>query len=148
MYYEETTKEHNLNIHRGDKTGPIIARGNTCLEKEGTTEVHFSESQSSATISLIHQHHDFWHFHGKTTFEYEGKKYHWKGHTALVDDASNTLLAVFHTSWAETRVDKLGRLEIMPEGSKLQDLVVVSALVVQERSDERIQAVYSPLSDE
>lgn len=61
-----------------------------------------------------------------------------------MDDSSNTLLAVFHTSWAETRVDKLGRLEIMPEGTKLKDLVVVSALVVQERSDERIKSVYTP----
>ena len=58
-----------------------------------------------------------------------------------MDDTSNTLLAVFHTSWAETRADKLGRLEIMPEGIPLQDLIVVSALVVQERSDERIQEV-------
>jgi hypothetical protein len=61
-----------------------------------------------------------------------------------VDDASNKLLAVFHTSWSETTVDKLGRLEILTEGIPLLELIVVSALVVQERSDERIQEV-SPL---
>jgi hypothetical protein len=120
----------------------VIATGTTCIEKEGTTDVHFTENEFHPTVSLQHAHHDFWHFHGKTTFTYgDNKKYHWKGHTALVDETSNTLLAVFHTSWAETRVDKLGRLEIMPEGIPLQDLIVVSALVVQERSDERIQGV-------
>jgi hypothetical protein len=58
-----------------------------------------------------------------------------------MDDTSNILLALFHTSWAETRVDKLDRLEIMPEGIPLQELTGVSASVVQERSDDRLQEV-------
>lgn len=109
------------------------------MAKKGVTEVHFSDE--SNPIVLDHVHHEFLHIHGKTSFTYNGKKYHWKGHTGLVDDETDTLMAIFHSSWFDLNWNKVGRLEITSEGKKLSDVAVVTALIVQERSDEARQSV-------
>jgi hypothetical protein len=69
-------------------------------------------------------------------FTYQGKRYYWKGCTALVDDAE-ILLAIVHPN----DEDKHGRLEITREGRKVLDLAVITALVMQDRSDENKRAV-------
>src|SRR5438045_445587 len=98
MYYCEAAADHKLAIHRGDKTGPVIATtGVLNRDKEGVTEVYFNDGPSPVTLE--HTHHKLFHIHGKTAFTYNGKKYHWKGHTGLVDDETNTLQAIFHSAW-------------------------------------------------
>jgi len=145
MYYCEASPDHKLTIYRGDKTGSVIATtGGINMAKKGVTEVYFPDE--SNPIILEHIHHEFLHIHGKTMFTYNGKKYHWKGHTGLVDDETDTLLALFHSSWFDLNWNKIGRLEITSEGKKLLDIAVITALIVQERSDEGKQAVRPSIS--
>ena len=144
MYYCEAAPGHKLTIHRGDKTGPVIATtGDVNMAKEGVTEVRFADESNS--IVLEHVHHKFLHIYGKTMFTYNGKKYHWKGQTGLVDDDTDTLMALFHSSWFDLNWNKVGRLEITSEGKKILDMAVITALIVQERSDEGKQAVRTPV---
>jgi hypothetical protein len=133
--------DHTLIIHRGGKSGvPIATTSSPIPAKEGVTEVHFPDA--SDPLVLEHVHHDFLHLHGTTSFTYNGKKYHWKGHTGLVDDETDTLLALFHSSWFTFDWTKVGRLEITSEGKQILDIAVITALIVQERSDEAKQAVF------
>lgn len=119
-----------------------MATGALCPDKEGATEVHFEDD--AKVITLQHVKHAPLHIHGKTGFLYGEKKYHWKGHTALVDDEHGTLLAVFYSSWFDLSWKKLGRLEVTTDGQKMLDVAVVTALIVQERSDEEKQMVLQP----
>ena len=145
MYYCQAEPDHKLTIHRGDKTGPVIATtGGINPAKKGVTEVHVQGE--SNPIILEHVHREFLHIHGKTMFTYNGKKYHWKGHTGLVDDETDTLIALFHSSWFDLNWNKVGRLEITSEGKNLLDVAVITALIVHERSDEATQAVSSSFS--
>lgn len=63
-----------------------------------------------------------------------GKNYHWKGHNELVEDDTETVIAKFHPKWLEGPDHKIGTLELNQK--EIQDIIVVTAVVVQERSDE------------
>jgi hypothetical protein len=119
--------------------GTVIATGKPCLDKDGVTDITLIEP--AFTIQLEHVHHKLPSIHGKTSFTYDGKKYHWKGHTALVEEETGKLLAAFHPKFLNLHFQKLGNLIITAEGEKLLDIVVTTCLVVQERSDEHKQAV-------
>ena len=89
---------------------------------------------------MEHVHHQFPNsIHGKTSFTYNGGEYTWKGHSEFVDKEGN-ILAVFFASWFEGTGHKIGRLEILEGGKAMVDVIVVSAMVVQERTDEHKQA--------
>jgi hypothetical protein len=75
-------------------------------------------------------------FNGKTLFQKGKRKFHWSGQTALVEEPNGAFLAGFHARYFETEEHKLGSLVVTKEGQKLLDLVVVTCLVMQERSDE------------
>jgi hypothetical protein len=139
VYYCDAAPDHKLIVHRGDKSGPVIATGDPCLSKEGLTEIHFPESET--VIELQHVHHKFLHLHGKTTFTFNGKRYHWKGHTVLVESDTDVVIAVYHSMWFDANWERLGSLEIASVSKEITDVVVITALVLQERSDEGRQAV-------
>jgi len=101
--------------------------------------------ESDITIKLHHIDSLLSGFHGKSSFEYQGKKYHWKGHTALVDDETGVLLAASKSKLLDFHWHKLGNLIVTKEGQKVLDLVIVTGLVEQERSDEHKQSVESSL---
>lgn len=132
LYYCETDKIGKLTFHRAGKDGPIIATGDPCLEVEGQTDVHFLEPKS--TIQLRHEHHKLPNLKSKTSFQVDNKSYYWRGHNDLLDEETHSLIATFHPSWLEGSCHKIGRLEIMAEVP--QDVIVITALVVQERTDE------------
>lgn len=138
MYFAVADNEHNITVHKGDETGPILATATICLVKDGQTDIHFLEPEE--TICLQHKHNLLPFFHGKTLFEKGGRKYHWSGHTALVDEASGAFLAGFHARFLESQGHKLGTLVVTKEGREILDLVAVSCLVIQERSDEGTRA--------
>lgn len=146
MYYCVATPDHKVTIHRGGKTGPEIATTSSPIfAQPDITEV--SLANESEPLVLEHVEYGLLHIHGKTSFTVGGKKYHWKGHTGLVDDETDTLLALFHSSWFTFEWNKVGRLEITSEGKKMLDLVAITALIVQERSDEAKQAVLPLLAE-
>lgn len=71
-----------------------------------------------------------------TKFTTEGHEYHWNGHEELVDEKGNVLASL---SWVTGAKEKIGKLVIKPGGQHeqhLTDLIVLTALIVQERSDE------------
>jgi hypothetical protein len=61
-----------------------------------------------------------------------------------VDDEHGTLLAIFYSSWFDLNWSKVGRLEVTTDGQKMLDVAVITALIVQERSDEERQMVKLP----
>jgi hypothetical protein len=139
LYYCNVGPKHEITIHRGDKSGPVIATGEACPDPEGSTDLKLPDEKN--VLRLEHTHRKLFHIHGKTEFSYQGRSYHWKGHTALVDDKTDMLLAVFHSEWFNANWNKIGRLEITVEGQRMLDLAVITALMVQERSDEGKRAV-------
>ena len=139
VYYCEVADEHKLILHRGSKEGPIIATGVPCLEKEGYTDIHFTEPKF--TISFQHEHHTLPFLHTKNRFEYNGKKYYWKDHHELVEDGSDLLLATFKPSWLEGHGHRIGQLVIKGDGQEMRDIAVITALIVQERADEHTVSV-------
>ena len=127
-------------IHRGDQSGPIIATANACLATPGVTDVRFEEPLYTIELEHILQED-----YSKTEFVANGKSYHWKGHSELVESKTDVKLAEFYPSWliSDVKEHKLGNLVIHEVGHELIDLAVITALTVMERSDEHRQAVYS-----
>jgi hypothetical protein len=138
LYYCHADPDSKLTIHRGGPDGPIFATGETCKDVEGSTEIFLKESNTS--ILVHHEHHKLPFTHCKTRFTYNKNPYHWQDHTELVDDVSGEAVGKFHASWLEGTGHKIGTLEVPHAG--MQDLAVITAIVVQERSDERTLAVY------
>lgn len=128
-----------MSIHHGDKNGHIIANANACLVTPGVTDVHFEHPLH--TVEL--EHILYPDSSSKTTFSVNGKSYHWKGHAELLEDETQLKVAHFYPSWLiiDVKEHKLGKLIIYEKD--LMDLVIATALVVQERSDEGRQAVHS-----
>ena len=80
-----------------------------------------------------------------TRFTVNGKIYYWNGHTELVSVETGDIIAQFFPSWLviDVQEHKLGKL-VVKEGYKdLMDVAMITALVVQERSDEAREAVES-----
>jgi hypothetical protein len=130
-YYCEADKKLHLTVHKGDKSGPVIATAIQCHDKDGVTEIKLMEP--SQVLHLEH-HHGF--FHGRTSFEIGGKKVHWKGQSALVEDETGICLAVYKAKLFEAKNRKLGTLLVTAHGVNYIDAIVSSALVKQERTDE------------
>ena len=98
------------------------------------------------TVELDHLHHE--DISSMTRFTVDGKVYYWNGHTELVDVETGDVLAQFYPSWLviDVQEHKLGKLVLKEENKDLIDVAVITALVVQERSDEGRQAVNPSLS--
>lgn len=71
-----------------------------------------------------------------THFVENGRKYHWNGQAELVDDETGAVLAQLSNVGANKHTS--GRLVIKPEGhyQNLTDPIVMTALMVQERSEQ------------
>jgi hypothetical protein len=138
LYYCRADPDSNLTIRRGNSDGPIMATAETSKAVEGSTEIYFHDSGTS--IEIHHTHSRLPFVYCKTLFTYNGKAYHWKDHKELVDDATGEVVGRFHTMWLEGSGRRIGTLEVLKD-VRMQDMVVITAIVVQERSDERNQAV-------
>jgi hypothetical protein len=126
-----------LTFHRGQQTGPVIATAECCEEKQGSSKIQLVES--STTVSLEHIPRRMVMLNPKTSFVVDGNKYYWKGYTDLFDEKTDKLVAQYSPIEADNKTGEL----IVTEGSKknLNDLVVISAFILQRRSDARKRAV-------
>jgi hypothetical protein len=145
MYHCESQDNKTLVIRRGGKHGEIVAYATQCLERDGVTDIHLLEPKK-CTIQLEHDSTINPFFHGKAGFRVNGKSYHWKGHTALIEDGTGILIAALHTRFFESDPYKLGTFVVTLDGKGMLDLVVVTCLVMQERSEEGKLSVHSLLS--
>ena len=137
LYYCRADPDSNLTIRRGTAEGPIMATAETSKAVEGSTEIYFHDS--GTTLEIHHSHKTLPFTHCKTLFTYNGRAYHWKDHKELVDDATGEVVGKFHATWLEGSGHRIGTLEV--KDVQMQDLAVLTAIVVQERSDERNLAV-------
>jgi hypothetical protein len=140
-YYCEALPSAELHIHRGNKEGPIVADVKPCLLTPSTTDVNFCDPLY--TLELEHFHHE--QIPSMTRFTVDGKSYYWSGHVELVNVKTGDLAAQFYPSWhvIDVQEHKLGKLVIKEDAKDMMDIIVTTALVVQERSDEARQAVIS-----
>jgi hypothetical protein len=121
-------------IHQGDKKGPVIATADLSRATEGISVVEFIEPQ--CTVQLDHVHHKLPWTHANTYFTFGGKKYHWKAHAALLEDDTRICLAAYHAINLGGPRRKLASIVLTNEGLKMRELVAVTCLVEQARSDE------------
>lgn len=121
-------------IHRDNKEGPVIASVDLNRATEGISVIEFKELQ--AFVELKHVHHKLPFTHANTYFTFGGKKYHWKAHAALLEDDTRICLAAHHTVNIGGPRHRLGSIVLTSEGLKMRDLVAVTRLAEQARSDE------------
>jgi len=133
LYYCDVSDDSKLEIHRGNKYGPIIAHSRMCSSKPGATDILVTDRRSRGRVN--HIHHD--DRTAGTHFVENGRKYHWNGQTELVEDVTGAVLA--QLSFNNSLDGSSGKLIIKPEAHYDHDLVdpiVMTALIVQERKDE------------
>jgi hypothetical protein len=120
-----------LIIHRGGKDGPVIATGDPCPNKKYATDIHFLELK----LTVPFEHKESTKF-----FCSIDRLRHWKGKKKESDDSE--VVAEFHPSAFEGNheVIKAGGLNIGLQ--ETQDIVVVTALIGQEREEEKKGPVY------
>lgn len=116
-----------LIFHRGGKEGPVIATADPCDKQKYKTDIHFV--QPKMTIPLEHKH-------DTKVFCSREELSHRKGHKEIEKDEADGVVATYHPSSFEgnREVLKVGTFNITLKD--IQDLVVVTALVVQEREEE------------
>jgi len=121
-------------IHQTDQDSPIIAAADLSRASEGICVIQFHNPE--VAVQLEHSHHRFPSVHGNTYFSFGDKKYHWKAHSALVEDDTRICLSVHHKTNIGGTLRKIGSMVLTHEGMKLKDVVAVTGLVEQARSDE------------
>jgi hypothetical protein len=129
-----------VTVHKGDKDGPVIGTANLQHERDLNINIHLGDH--NGFISLQHHHHKIPFVQSKTTFTVMDKSYHWKGESELLEDETKDVLATYRESLWENNSHTLGRLEIMAKGLLMQDIVVLSALIVQARAGQHKDTVY------
>lgn len=138
LYYcvrepDETLDDTKLIIHRGGKDGPIMAVASPCSQQKYQTDIRFVHPP--ITIPFKHKHHS--HFTSRD------RSFHWKGHNELVEDDKDGAVAKFEPSLFEGNRTKIGVIDV--NQVDIQDLVVVTLLVLQERDEEFKSQVKVPI---
>ena len=136
------TPDSALHVRRNGKGGPTVAEVTACLVTPGLTDVNFSSPLH--TVELDHLHTD--EIKDMTRFSVDGEFYYWKNHSELIRVRDGELLAEFIPSWLVVDVNehKLGRLAVKNVEKPSLDVIVTTAMVVQERADEARKAVRCP----
>ena len=126
--------EHKLLIHQTDKDSPIIAAADVSRASEGISTIQFHDPEAACLLEHVHHKHPF--THANTYFTYGGKKYHWKAHSALIEDDTRICLGVLHRINLGGVRHKHGSIVLTHEGLNAKDMVAVTCLVEHARSDE------------
>jgi hypothetical protein len=130
-YVCKADKNIRLSVCKGGYSGPVIASAIQNREKGGVTKIKMDSGES-----LLLKHGQSLFSSDETFFEIDGKKVHWKGLSALVEDETGVCLAVYKAKRWESKDRRLGTLLITAHGVPYIDAIVSSALVKQERTDE------------
>jgi hypothetical protein len=128
LYYCEAN-DSQLEIHRGNKYGPLVADTRSCPSQPGATDIRML----AAGNRNAHVHHD--ETTRRTHFTKNGRKFSWKNRSQLVDDTGAVVAQMQTFSDPEAR--RAGRLVINDQENRgLVEPIVMTALIVQERSEE------------
>jgi hypothetical protein len=129
-----------VTFRRGGKDGPVIATADPCHEKQGSSKIEMASP--STTVVLEHLPRRMLVFPPKTSFSVDNNKYYWKGYTDLFEEKSDRLFAQYQPSLTGENEPNTGQLLVNDVDNKfLTDLIVASAVVMQQRSDARKRAV-------
>ena len=121
----------HITVYKGDYSGPVIATAIQSRDKGGVTKIKMTTSNQA--LHLKHGHNLL---SNNTLFEIAGKRVHWKGQSELVEDETGICLAVYKAKRFESQNRKLGTLLVTAHGVQHVDIIVSSALVKQERTEE------------
>lgn len=115
-------KDKEYIFRRGGKDGPIIARATPCANKKYALDLHLEDPK--VTIPISHKHH----------FKSEGKWFCWKtrGPTEEGEYHPN----IFTGSDYEFAIQE-------PKATlqQVQDLLVITAILIEEREEEKMGPV-------
>ena len=131
---------NTITFHRGGKTAPVLATAECCQEKQGSSTIQFVEP--STTVVLEHLPRRMIVLSPKTTLKIDDKSYYWKGYTDLFEEKTDKLVAQYTpkmTDGVETTTGQL--LVIETTDQMINDSVVISTILMQQRSDARKRAV-------
>lgn len=130
-----------ITFHRGGKASAVIATADPCQEKQGSTKIQYTEPES--TIVLEHLPRRMVILPPKTSFTLDGKKYYWKGYSDLFEEKTDKLVCQYSPRTEDGADPNTGSL-LFSEGNdkKLDDMIVISTVVMQQRSEARKRAVY------
>jgi Family of unknown function (DUF6593) len=131
---------NTITFHEGQKDGPVIATAEPCKDKQGSSKIQYGKPES--TIALEHLPRRMLVLSPKTVFTFDDKKYYWKGYSDLFEEKTDKLVAQYTPKMTEGADPFTGSL-LVTEGNRkqLDDLIVVSTAVMQQRSDARRRAV-------
>ena len=121
-------------LHRGGKDGPILGTANARRERDDTINVHFTDSMS--VLRLQHHHYKLPSLQSESKFTHNERTYRWKGHNELVDDQSKEVIATFKATWFEDKSHVIGRIDVNELKELELEVIVFTALVVQQREEE------------
>lgn len=141
-YFCEISEEGNLKLHSLGQDSPIIATADKCLVIPGATDIHLTSPK--LTLQLEHPHKR--HSHCQSNFKFNGKGFAWDGHNELFERGTGKVLARFYPSWhiMDESEHQIGKL-VIPEAVKsMEVLIVMTAFIVLERSEEGQEAVLCP----
>jgi len=130
LYYVDVSDDSKLEIHRGNKYGPIVAKTLRCRSNPGATDLHLAGGNGQ------HIHYD--ERTGRASFVLNGQTFNWNQRGQLTDK-NGGVLAELSKGKKDSRQLNNGRLTIYQDGivsQQLTDPIVLSALFFQERSDE------------
>lgn len=131
---DEAHNDTQLLIHRGGKDGPIIATADPCPAGRYQTDIHFLELNME--VPFEHKHNTTRYCSVKNVFHYKGKK------DASTEDAGE-VVAEYHPSVFEGNREALKAGDLSLGIKEIQDIVVVTAMVAQEREEETQGPVWS-----
>lgn len=132
LYYVEVESRTVITLHRGENTGPVIAKCDLCQEKQGSSKIHI---EPATTVILEHTPCRFFLIPAKTSFSVDDKKYCWRGQSQLFDAKRDKLIALYHPNPMEDTEGNIGQLLIAESNTQLTVLVIMTAFVEQRRSD-------------
>ena len=135
--------QHKLLIHKDGKDSPVIATVDMSQAKEGSLVAEFADPP--AKVEMHHVPHKLPWTHSNTYFTYEGKKYHWKAYSALIEDDTRTCIATFHTVNLGGPRRKHGSLVLVHDSTKMRDLAAVTRLAALAQADELKLEVLLPI---
>lgn len=101
----------------------------------GATDIHLTCPKS--TLQLQHPHNY------QSYFEFKGKCYGWDGHSELFERNSGKVLARVYLTWdvMDESEHQIVKLVILDIGKEIEDIVVMTSLIVQGRSEQGLEAV-------
>lgn len=132
-----------ISLHRGGKTGPVIATADPCHEQQGSSKINCTDPESTIVLEHVPRRM-LGLLSPKTKFSIGDKKYYWKGYTDVFEEKTDKLVAQYTVVGADANTGNLLTTEGNDETTR--EILVLSTILMQGRSEARRRAVYPPSS--